>query len=164
MFSLPARRYFARTGPRAGQIKAPGSSTAGMPGSIVVLPVTTSASYVNLQTLLAQTPTQVNSSAFTDQVNGVQDVRIVLQAIGATVGLILGNVVGDVTGANAPVLATQGVLSAGAYTPTAGTCWQLVPGTTLELEAVLNQDVFLGFVGSASGSLSLFQCSRSSPQ
>lgn len=151
--SLPARRYFARGGPRASQL--------GIPGSTIVLPVSTSASYVNLQALLAQAPTQTNSTAFGDQTNGVQGVRIVLQAVTATVGVILGKAVGDVTGANAPVLANQTTLTAGLVTLVAGTCWPILPGATLELEPSLTQDFFLGFVGSGTGSLALFQCSIS---
>jgi hypothetical protein len=152
-FSLPARRYFARGGPRASQL--------AIPGSVVSLPVTAGASYINLQALFAQVPTQNNYSNFSDEINGVQGQGIVLQAVTATVGLIVGKAVGDVTGANAPVLATQGTLTAGVYTPVAGTCWQLAPGATIEFEPALTQDFFLGFVGSGSGSLLLFQCSLS---
>jgi hypothetical protein len=132
-----------------------------VPGSIVVLPVTTSASYINLQTLYPQAPNQnTNSSAFADQVNGVQGVRIVLQAVTATVGIILGKASTDVAFLNAPVLANQGTLSNGTYTSLPGTCWQLTPGATIEFEPALTQDFFLGFVGSGNGSLLLFQCSQ----
>ena len=165
MFPLTARRYFGRQGPRSAQTLYPATTgTAGMAGSIVVLPVTTAATYVNLATLLKQTPTQANSSAFTDMVNGLQGVRIVLQAVTATVGILLGNLQGDVTGANAPVLATTGTLSSGAYTAVAGACWPILPGATIEFEAAIGQDMFLGFVGSTTGALALFQCSQPSPQ
>jgi hypothetical protein len=157
--SLPARRYFFRTGPRASQL--------AIPGSIAVLPVTTSASYLNLALLYTQSPgstlpagAALNSS-FSDQQNGVQGTRVVLYADGADVGIILGALSGDVSGANAPVLATQGTLVGGAYTSAAGTCWRIPAGTTFEFEPVLTQDFFLGFVGSTSGSLRVFQVSGS---
>ena len=154
--SLPARRYFARTGPRASQLS--------LPGSIVVLPLTTSAAYVNLQTLWAQVPNQnTNSSSFADQVNGVQGTRICMRALTANAGIILGKTVADVTSANVPVIANQGTVSGGVYTGAAGNCWVMLATDTFvfEFEPVLGQDVFLGYIGSTNGSLQIYQCSQS---
>lgn len=177
MFPLTARRYFGRIGPRASSVAAFSGgpvATGAVPGSIAVLPVTATATYVNLKALFAQVSSQATSSAFSDQVNGVLGVRIALQAVlsaAGSVGVILGNAVADVTGANAPVIATQGTLTTGLYTPAAGTCWQMVGGTPteyLEFEPAFSasggyQDQYLGFVGSTTGSLLLFQCSNPSP-
>jgi hypothetical protein len=88
-------------------------------------------------------------------------VRLCLQAVTATVGVITGPLVTDVNGSNAPVLATQGTINAaGVYGQVVGTCWQIAPGAILEFEADMTQDAFLGFVGSGTGSLLIFQCSQ----
>lgn len=174
MFSLPARRYFQRIGPRSPVVAAfsGGPAAAGaVPGTVACLPVTTGAVFVDLKALFAQVSSQASSSAFSDQVNGVLGVRVCLQAITATVGIVVGNSVADVTGTNAPVLAAQGTLTAaGIYAPPVGggSCWQISPAGIIEFEPAFSasggyQDRYLGFVGSGSGSLLLFQCSNPSP-
>lgn len=134
----------------------------------MVLPVTATASYLNLSTTFGQQPTSANANSgigsWAQQISGLcstpqAGIRLCIQAVTANVGLILGTLVGDVTGANAPVIATQGTLSSGTYTGAVGSCWLLLAGATIELEAFATQDVYLGFVGSTTGGLQIFQCS-----
>lgn len=168
MLSAQAKRYFARTAPRASQILSPTTGLAGVPGSVLVLPVTVAANYLNLSTTFGQQPTQIGqnnaSGAWASQISGLcsspqAGIRLCLQAIGATVGIITGTLVGDVTAGNAPALGTQGTLLNGAYGPAAGSCWEIAPNAIIEFEALFGIDNFLGFVGNGNGSLNLFQCS-----
>ena len=176
------RRFFCRTPPRAA-VLATGAIVGVnvVPGSILALPITTAAGVLSLQGNYNFANTTANYgtgapalvpnlSAYTAQTAGLQgsqsaSIRLMLQAVGVTVGIISGAVVADVSGTNAPVLATQGTLSAGVtglYTPAAGTCWQMIPGQAseiLEFECSYVQDLWLGFVGSSSGSLLIFQVS-----
>jgi len=135
--------------------------------------VTTAAGVLDLATTYGQQPSaavngmNANNSigSWASQITGIcstpqAGIRLVLQAITCNVGIILGTAITDVTGANAPVLATQGTVSAaGTYAGAAGTCWTILAGATVEFEAFAGQDVYLGFVGSTTGGLSIFQCS-----
>jgi hypothetical protein len=156
---FPSKIFYFRTPPRASQL--------AVPGSIVVVPVSTAPGYLNLSLLWPQgldlTPDgAAASSVYNDQVNGVQGYRIGIYADGADIGIITGRVAADVTGGNAPVLATAGSVTAGVYTGAAGACWRLVNGATqFEVIPTIFQDVILGYVGSASGNMRLFQISGS---
>ena len=158
--SLPisARQYFARLGPRASQL--------AIPGSVVTIAVTTGASLINLSTTYPQAGNVLNSLG--QALAGLSGQRLVLQADGADLGIILGVAAADVTSTNAPSLTAHGsVDGSGMYTPAAGSCFRVFAGTTIEFVPDLNlskpSDIFLGFIGSASGYLRMFQVSHPNP-
>ena len=148
-FPITARQYYAKRPPRAPQLS--------VPGSVAPITVSGSASYINLQSFLAQT--QSDGTAYGTQTKGVLGQRVSITAITATIGIITGKVVGDVTGSNAPNLSNVCTVSNGVVTMVAGACMQIPPGTTLEFIPNASQDVFLGFVGSGAGTMILYQTS-----
>ena len=147
---LEARRYFARRPPRAANL-----STVG---SVASIPITAGAGVVDLRTLFAQA--QNDGNAYGKQTAGVQGTRIVLHAVTATVGVICGDTQAHVSSTYAPSLSAQGTLNgAGVYTLANGSCEQLAPGDRVEFEPALGIDNFLGFIGSGSGTLVIYQVS-----
>ena len=87
-----------------------------------------------------------NSSNTANSKPGFQGKYITLFADGADVGVIFGQTLASVTGANAPVLATTGV-------DVAGVCWRIANGGKESYLIAAGYDVFIGFVGSAGGVL-----------
>ena len=147
-----------------------------VPGSVCILPITTAAGVLSLQTTNNMQPAAASagganngiSGAFADQINGLMgsassSVRLGLLAVTATVGIILGKTILDVTGTNATAIGTAGTLTAaGIFTHAVGECFPMIPGHVteyIEFEPQLTQDFFLGFVGSTSGTLVIFQVS-----
>jgi hypothetical protein len=169
----PAKRYFNHCPPRASQLLATvpannagaagAAPTPGVPGSC--------ASF----TVAAVTPLVLSLAGFYpqpadttqpggSQTSGVVGTRIAIYADGAELGLITGRLIGDVTGANAPVLATVvTTLSAGTGLFTAGgnpgMCFAIPSGSYYEFEIQAAYDQFLGFVGGGSGTMRIYQCS-----
>lgn len=78
---------------------------------------------------------------------------VMVFADGADAGVIFGPLVANVTGANAPALATQG--GAG----TAGACFRIPAGQAIKY-LLHGDDRFVGFVGSGNGTLRIAQASR----
>ena len=158
--SLPARRYFFRTPPRASQL--------GLPGAPVVLLVGQAPGVLNLQTLYAQSGGGYNAQtvgavATNAQRLGVRGQRILIIS-DVDLGIITGAVISDVTGANAPSLDQMGSVDAsGNYTGTPGSCTRFPAGMPVEFEITDSiatpMDVFLGFVGATSGRMDLYQLS-----
>jgi hypothetical protein len=89
--------------------------------------------------------------------------RIAIYADGAELGLITGRLITDVTGANAPVLATvvTTLSAAGLFTAggNPGMCFAIPSGSYYEFEIQAAYDQFLGFVGGGSGTMRIYQCS-----
>ena len=52
---------------------------------------------------------------------------------------------------------TWTVITGGAYTGTAGTCYRIPSGTSARFLTQIGRDLFLGYVGSGSGNLRLYQ-------
>jgi hypothetical protein len=151
-FSLPARRFYNRNPPRAAQL--------ALPGGVVPIAVTTSPGFLAFASIFPQVPA---ASSFGQQIFGVQGQRIILYADASDIGIITGAQIADVTGANAPVFATVATVNGttGVVSGVAGSCWRILTSQTLEFEVNPSQDFYLGFVGSASGTLRIFQCSGS---
>lgn len=163
MLSLPAKEFYFRTGPRSSTPTV----LPQVPGTIAVIAVSTTAAVLDLGLLFPQgadvTASGASaSSTFADQLNGAQGNRIAIYADGADIGIITSPDLAGVTLANVPALAATGAVSAtGIYTSAAKTCWRILAGTTFEFIPTISQDRFLGFVGSASGHMRLFQISGS---
>ena len=134
-----------------------------MPGSVLVIPMSATAGVLNLQALFAQAPTQANYTAFSEAINGVQGMRVCVHCPTASTswGFILGKALADVTGANAPVLATTATLSAAGIVTSnpAGQCFQAEAGfDPFEFEVTQTQDFFMGFVASGASTLEIYAC------
>lgn len=171
MLTSAARQSFFASPPRAAQL--------GVPGGIIAITVSTTASYIELDTLFPQLPSAgvsntvpATNSAYTSQLNGACDQFISITATSATVGVVFGPTAASVTTAgslyNAPALAVVGTVSGGAYTlPAASSgspgivCLPIPAGTTVRFRITSYQDKFMGFVGSGAGTLYLYQSSQS---
>lgn len=157
MLTDPARQYFFATPPRVGQL--------AVPGSMVRIAVTTGAAVINLSTLWPQdsvTGAPGNNTAYGMQLAGVCDQRIIVTAVTANLGIVTGKAIGDVTGANAPSLSAAGTVDGnGNYTNALGTCATLLSGQAAPFRPTSFQDLFLGFVGSTSGFIEIYQISHS---
>lgn len=137
------------TPPRAGAVV----------GAPAVLTLGVAALFVDLRTINAQT----YSAAFAAlaQQAGIIGNYLTLLADGADAYVIFGPTQASVTGANAPVIATAGVVNGGtgAYTAVAGTCWKIPSGTSIRPITAPGVDLFMGYIGSAAALLRLYQSS-----
>lgn len=135
----------------------------GTTGNVAAITVSAVASSLDLRTLsrgASATQGQYNSAQTQQGFQGAMDQYITILADGADLYVVFGPSQASVTGANAPVAATVGSVSgAGAYTDAAGTAWKIPNGQSLRVMPQLNQDAFMGFVGSAAGTMRLFQSS-----
>ena len=107
-------------------------------------------------------PQTYNSSdARTTSTTGAVDSYLTIQADGADLGIIVGAALADVTGGNAPALATVGAVTANVYpvAGVAGCCLRIPTGTSVRLKLDRNRDNFLGYVASAAGTMRLYQSS-----
>ena len=158
-FPLSARKYFFRTPPR--------SSALAMPGSVAVVAVSGSATYIDLVALDQQSGAQ--NSPLTSSQDGCLDQYVTVFAVTATVGIVTGNTVAIVTGANAPSLTGAGTLTSGAYTPSGTECLPIPPGTSFSFipqgglgpittgtQGTGPIDRYLGIIGSGAGYCGVF--------
>jgi hypothetical protein len=159
MDSIEVRKFSYLSPPRA-------FGAAGPPGQVMVIPVTTAAAYLSLSGStfgvqyaagLPQNVTGVNAPAGAPQ--GLMGVYITIFADGADLGIIVGSTAALVSAGNAPVLANAGSVTAGVYTGTAGTCHRIISGTERRYLTQIGQDIFLGYVGSTTGNMRIFQSS-----
>lgn len=172
MLTSAARQFFFQSPPRAAQL--------GVPGGVVSITVSTTASYIELDTLFPQLPSAgvsasvaASNNAYMTQQNGCCDQFISVYAASATIGIIFGPTAASVTTAgslyNAPNLSVVGTVSSGAYTlPAASSgspgisCLPIPPGIApIRFRITTLQDKFMGFVGSGAGILYLYQSSQS---
>jgi hypothetical protein len=114
-----------------------------------VLAVTSSAGSQNLALIGNQTQniaTQATAST------GVQGHFISLQADGEDMYVTFGATQAAVTSANAPVIATTGV-------NTAGICYLIPKGTTVRFFARAGLDLWIGYIAASTGNLRIWQSS-----
>ena len=132
-------------------------------GQVCVLQTSTSASYLELDSLFQQ---KVGSGTPSQQRAGVVGNEVTIFADAQDLGIIFGPTAASVTGsgsANVPALATYGSVSSGAYTAAAKSCWRIPAGTSLRFLLQQGVDNFLGFVAAGSGLLRLYQSSPGTP-
>lgn len=147
---VPARKNLAVTPPRA-------YAASGGQGQVAAFSVSASATYINLQLGISQGATNLavsGGSPLTPTRN-----YLTVYADTADLGVIFGATAAAVSGGNAPAIATVGTLSAGAYTPGAGTCFLIPKGTSQRFLLMAGVDLFLGVVGSGAGTCRLYQSS-----
>ena len=159
--SNPQLQYQYVSAPRAK------STEAGRAANIALVAVTPAV--LDLTTLgkpASYTASQANQA----QPNGAMGSYVTITADGCDIGLIFGTASADVSGANAPVLATVGTVPAGVYTPAAGECFIIKTGQTARFllrplpvggsgTTAPITDQFLGFVGSGAGFMRIYQSS-----
>jgi hypothetical protein len=131
-------------------------------GQILTVATSATAGVVSLAVLF--NPVYNITSAQANVTAGVTGNYITIFADTADVGVLFGTTVGSVTGANVPVLATVGTVSGvGVYTPAVGSCYRIPAGQERRYLVQATEDLFLGFVGSTTGVMRLFQSSPPCP-
>ena len=159
MESLQAKQSFVITPPRSSS-----SASGASVGEVVTFAVSSSAGYIQLDSLLQQTVTPMTP---TQQKSGVTSNDITIAAETATLYIIFGPTAASVSGAHPPVVPTVvtgiGTLSSGAYTRATGTAWPIPAGTAQRFYLQSGVDKFMGFVASGNGYAALYQSSAPSP-
>lgn len=142
------------------------STEAGRAANIAV---SATPGFIDLTTL-GKPATYNAQQAAAAQPNGALGSYLTITADAADVGVIFGTASADVSGGNAPVLATVGTVPAGVYTPAAGECFVIKSGQTARFllrplpvggsgTTAPITDQFMGFVGSGAGFMRLYQSS-----
>jgi len=146
----------------------PRSHAGGAMGQVIAITVSTTAAYLDLRALAAafgitynnnSPETQIGAGAPAKAPQGLVGSFITVEADTADLGIITGDTVAHVTTTNVPSLAAVGTVSAGVYTPAAGTCLRIPAGQSKRFRLETNVDNFLAFVGSGAGTIRLYMSS-----
>jgi hypothetical protein len=157
-FPLASRQFDYITPPRAH----PSAASAVTIGEIVVLAVSVTPIVINLGNLLL--PAYNISSAQASNQAGACGNYWTLYSDGADLGVITSTIIGDVTGANAPVFTTNATVNAsGIVASVVGQCWRIPAGRTTDYLFQPGQDLFMGIVASGNGQVRLYQSSPPNP-
>ncbi len=147
-FPVASRKSAFVSAPRAYQALGP-------PGQVLSITVSTVADYFALSAGLSQ--------AVADPQIGADPKSLIRNFVtiqcDVDLGIIFAPTAALVTGANVPAIATVGTLSGGVYTPAAKTCHLLYARQPSRFLLQAGVDLFFGFVGSASGTMRLYQSS-----
>lgn len=137
-------------------VSPPRASNQGLIGEVAAIAVSAVAGVLDVRTVAAQ----VYSAASADgnQMLGLVGQYITIEADGADLGITFGPTLASVTGAHVPALAGVGTVNgSGVYTEANTVCYRIPNGQERRFLLQKERDLFLGFVGSAAGTMRLFQ-------
>lgn len=147
-FPVPSRKQAFISAPRAFKALGP-------PGQVVAITVSITAAVLSLVTGVSQAPFDRTLGNDPKQLSR----NFVTIECDVDIGVIFSTLIADVTGTNVPAIATVGTVDAvGTYTA-AKTCFVIYAKQPTRILLQEGADLFMGFVGSAAGTMRLYQSS-----
>lgn len=154
MYPLTSRMNQALTPPRKN----------GVAGNAAAITVSAVQSAIDLRSLSGAATNPQNPTQSDGQKNGAVGGFLTVEADGADLFVLFGDTLAAVTGGNKPVAATVGAVNgSGVYTDAAGVAFKIANGTFQRFWLQDQRDYFMGFVGSAAGTMRLYQSSPPVP-